>query len=477
MPFYTGGAESLTIAMWVQFSSKDDSGIFFSLYGVESPHVPSKRRLLVQAHSSGIQISLFSDLQDAFLPFREYATVNDGQWHHVAIVWDGRVGQLQLITEGLIASKAEYGGGRTVPEYAWAVLGRPQSEESPDGQTTYAEAGFQGKITKAQIWGRALDITTELQKQVRDCRSEPVLYRGLILNWAGYELTSGGVERSVPSSCGQRKCPGGYSGSKCQQLEVDKEPPKVEHCPGDLWVIARNGSAIVNWDEPRFTDNIGVVSIIEQNGHRSGQTLLWGSYDIVYIASDAAGNSAICNFKISLLSEFCPPLADPLGGIQSCKDWGAGGQFKVCEISCNTGLRFSEPVPEFYTCGSEGFWRPTSDPTRPLIYPSCSPSKPAQRVFRIQMLFPSDVLCNEAGQGVLRRKVQNAVNSLNRDWNFCSYSTEGSRECKDLNINVKCDQYRSGNNRVKRQVAVGVENSNNNGAGVYVIDAAIPVGK
>lgn len=25
-------------------------------------------------------------------------------------------------------------------------------------------------------------------------------------------------------------------------------------------------------------------------------------------------------------------------------------------------------------------------------------SKPAQRVFRIKMLFPSDVLCNEAGQ-------------------------------------------------------------------------------
>lgn len=41
------------------------------------------------------------------------------------------------------------------------------------------------------------------------------------------------------------------------------------------------------------------------------------------------------------------------------------------------------------------------------------------------MLFPSSVLCNEAGQGVLRQKVRNAVNSLNRDWNFCSYAVEG----------------------------------------------------
>lgn len=256
---------------------------------------------------------------------------------------------------------------------AWAVLGRPQPETHlSTGVATYNEIGFQGKITKVQIWSRALDVTSEIQKQVRDCRSEPVLYRGLILNWAGYELTSGGVERSVPSSCGQKKCPAGHSGNQCKQIDMDKEPPKVEHCPGDLWVIARNGSAIVTWDEPHFSDNVAVSKIVERNGHRSGQTLLWGTYDITYIASDAAGNSATCNFKVSLLPEFCPPLSDPLGGSQVCKDWGAGGQFKVCEIACNSGLRFSEYVPEFYTCGAEGFWRPTVDPAQALVYPSCS---------------------------------------------------------------------------------------------------------
>lgn len=81
-----------------------------------SPHVPSKRRMLLQAHSSGVQVSLFPDLQDAFLSFREYATVNDGQWHHIALTWDSKLGQLMLVTEGLIASKADYGGGRILPE-------------------------------------------------------------------------------------------------------------------------------------------------------------------------------------------------------------------------------------------------------------------------------------------------------------------------------------------------------------------------
>lgn len=116
IPFETGQSDSLTIAMWVQFAQKDDSGIFYTLYAVDSQHIPTKRRLMVQAHSSGVQISLFSDLQDAFLSFREYATVNDGQWHHIAVVWDGKIGQLMLITEGLIASKAEYGGGRQLPQ-------------------------------------------------------------------------------------------------------------------------------------------------------------------------------------------------------------------------------------------------------------------------------------------------------------------------------------------------------------------------
>lgn len=116
VPFYTGASNSLTIALWVQFAQRDDSGIFYTLYGVDSPHVPTNRRTLLQAHSSGVQVSIFSDLQDAFLSFKEYATINDGQWHHIAVVWDGNTGQLMLITEGLIASKAEYGGGRQLPE-------------------------------------------------------------------------------------------------------------------------------------------------------------------------------------------------------------------------------------------------------------------------------------------------------------------------------------------------------------------------
>ncbi|XP_071439306.1 uncharacterized protein uif isoform X2 [Hetaerina americana] len=459
VPFFIGGKQSMTIAMWVQFTQKDEGGTFFTLYSVKSSHVPMGRRVLMQAHSNGVQVSLFKDLQDVYLGFREYATINDGQWHHIAIVWNGETGDLTLITEGLIASKVEgYGGGRKLPDYGWATLGKPNAESAK----AYTESGFQGHLTKVQIWDRALDVTNEIQKQVRDCRTEPVLFRGLVLTWAGYEDISGGVERIVPSHCGQRVCPRGYVGPRCKQLQVDKVPPKVDHCPGDIWVIAKNGTTTVSWDEPIFSDNVGVVRVEEASGHRPGQSLLWGTYGVAYVAYDLAGNSATCSFNVYVLADFCPELADPVGGVQMCRDWGSGGQFKVCEIACNPGLRFSQEVPRFYTCGAEGFWRPTLNPALPLVYPACSASKPAQRVFKINMLFPSSVLCNEAGQGVLRQKVRNAVNSLNRDWNFCSYSVEGTRECKDLAIDVKCDQRSS---PVKRQA---------DGDGIYVLSASFP---
>lgn len=70
----------------------------------------------------------------------------------------------------------------------------------------------------------------------------------------------------------------------------------------------------------------------------------------------------------------------------------------------------------------------------------------------------------------MRQRVRNAINSLNRDWNFCSYSAEGSRECKDINIDINCDHYRGGqSNRVRREVA------EDESGGTYVVDVNIPI--
>lgn len=74
---------------------------------------------------------------------------------------------------------------------------------------------------------------------------------------------------------------------------------------------------------------------------------------------------------------------------------------------------------------------------------------------------------------MLRQRVRNAINALNRDWNFCSYSAEGSRECKDIQIDINCDHYRGGaSNRVRRQLS-HVDDDDSSG-GTYVVDVKVP---
>ncbi|XP_042883171.1 sushi, von Willebrand factor type A, EGF and pentraxin domain-containing protein 1-like isoform X2 [Penaeus japonicus] len=441
-PFRLGMAPSFTVAMWVQFASADDLGTFFTLYSVSSPYMPTDKRVLLQATNAGIAVEFFEDVKE-FVTYRSNIPVNDGQWHHVALVWDGAAGTLTLTTDAVVVAQVEgFGQDRMLPMYAWVTLGSVESEFA--GYTN--ERGFHGRIARLNAWNRPLDFRTEIPKMVRSCMNSPVIFDGLLLRWTGYDNVRGNVERVGPSTCGQYVCPPGYTGD-CSVLERDKTPPRVNHCPGDMWVITRNGSEVVTWDEPVFSDNIGVTQVIDKSGYSPGQAFTWGTYDIARVAYDAAGNSATCAFNIYVLEDFCPKLDDPVGGIQRCADWGPGGRFQVCKIECNDGLKFSQEVPDFYTCGAEGFWRPTPDPTYPLVYPACAPATPAQRVFKINMQFPSSVICNAAGQNVLSEKIRLALNKLNANWNFCTDTATSTGICNGLDVAVDCSR----RNRLARE--------------------------
>ena len=187
-----------------------------------------------------------------FLQFPAYVPIANGQWHHVAVTWSGITGTLTLVSDGLIADKREtsYREGFRLPSFGYVTLGATEDEND---SRTRTDTGFQGKLTKVQIWNRALDAAIEIPRQVRSCRGSAVLFPGLILRWSGYDKTIGGIERIMPSVCGQMTCPPGYSGEECEVLESDKIPPTVEYCPpGDIWVSVTNGSAFVTWDEVRI---------------------------------------------------------------------------------------------------------------------------------------------------------------------------------------------------------------------------------
>ena len=179
--------------------------------------------MLLQAVNSGVYVDCFPGLaQSVFLQFPAYVPIANGQWHHVAVTWSGAdAGTLTLVSDGLIADKREmYGPDMTLPaDFGYVTLGSTQSEDPAVRRT---ESGFHGKLTRVQLWNRALDAGSEIPRQVRSCRAAPVLFPGLILRWSGYDLTVGGVDRVMPSVCGSASCAPGYSGPDCQTLEQDK---------------------------------------------------------------------------------------------------------------------------------------------------------------------------------------------------------------------------------------------------------------
>lgn len=46
------------------------------------------------------------------------------------------------------------------------------------------------------------------------------------------------------------------NGQECDRLYKYNETPRIEYCPGELWITAHNVSAVVNLDKPHFNDNI-----------------------------------------------------------------------------------------------------------------------------------------------------------------------------------------------------------------------------
>ena len=56
----------------------------------------------------------------------------------------------------------------------------------------------------------------------------------------------------------------------------------------------------------------------------------------------------------------------------------------------------------------------------------------AQRVVKIKMNFPSSVFCNNAGKNVLDKRIREALQKLNKNWNFCINTVEGGSGDKEF---------------------------------------------
>ncbi|KAG1659024.1 Sushi, von Willebrand factor type A, EGF and pentraxin domain-containing protein 1 [Nymphon striatum] len=81
-------------------------------------------------------------------------------------------------------------------------------------------------------------------------------------------------------------------------LVKDEEQPKVDQCPENFEVEAGASKTVaVNWNEPIFTDNVGIERVWKSNapGFEFGD----GIHSIKYSAQDAVGNVVDCTFSVT----------------------------------------------------------------------------------------------------------------------------------------------------------------------------------
>ena len=118
--------------------------------------------------------------------------------------------------------------------------------------------------------------------------------------------------------------------------------------------------------------------------------------------------------------EHCPPLEDPINGVQACEAWGPQLRYKACSIECRDGFEFSRSPSLFYTCTADGVWRPREHRSAVFSYPQCMKTVPATRVILLRVAYPASSLCTDASKEALRNKLTMSLNEMNKKWELCS---------------------------------------------------------
>ena len=79
---------------------------------------------------------------------------------------------------------------------------------------------------------------------------------------------------------------------------TDKEAPKLIKCPDNIHQLS-DGSKVVTWVEPNYSDNVKVTKI--EASIASGSVFTLGTTNVAYAAIDANGNrNDNCTFYVQL---------------------------------------------------------------------------------------------------------------------------------------------------------------------------------
>lgn len=125
----------------------------------------------------------------------------------------------------------------------------------------------------------------------------------------------------------------------------DDNAPEVTFCPPNMTenAIPNECAATINWQEPTFTDDCGVTSVVAS--HTSGEMYpVSGLIMVTYTAGDAAGNTVNCEFTIEVIDNQPPIIFGVPDDIVFNNDPG----------QCSAIVNYISPQA-FDNCGVTGF--------------------------------------------------------------------------------------------------------------------------
>ncbi|XP_013401500.1 uncharacterized protein LOC106167302, partial [Lingula anatina] len=422
----------LSVCLWVRYLSDTVDRPHFELYGNGEP--------ILLFDSSKTYLNITGTVQEVD------TAVSTGAWFHQCATWSSTSGAWSVYLNGqLVQSGTGYGVS--------SVISTSMSIKMAFGARG---AGILSQVnvfstsllaSRIATWGNTFSV---LQGT------------GAMLPWSylgqfGYFCNA--VEILVPSIGGTLVCPPGFRGASCK-TPIDRDPPVVTYCPIDQTIVYKGyGRAQVNWEEPRFTDNVGVVKI--DRPYRRGASLSWGRYAIQYTACDAENNCASCSFMVVVTTSYCEPFPAPKNGYKECtarkkhKKKGHNhkkyGDYYKCKLKCNKGYKFNkaDKPAKYYTCGEDGSWSYKKKRGAPFRVPACSPyKKPNCRIKgRAKHKRKSSADCtNKEKVDVM----ESFKKGCKRRLKYHKYTTDcgrGKYGCQ-FNVNVNCGR---GSARLKRQ--------------------------
>ncbi|MBX7242026.1 MAG: HYR domain-containing protein [Bacteroidia bacterium] len=116
---------------------------------------------------------------------------------------------------------------------------------------------------------------------------------------------------------------GCLGGDTLSVLFSDIVPPVIQGCPSSISVSTDPGvcGAVINWTAPSVTDNCS-AAILQTQGAVSGSLFPTGTSVIEYTATDAGGNTAVCQFSITVNDTELPVISGCPASITQPSDPG-----------------------------------------------------------------------------------------------------------------------------------------------------------